>query len=110
MRHYLAILSEMLDDTGLTQGDIAEKMGFKSASAIGMKLRGEREITREELALMCKIAGTTIVELASISEGLSIGNHKETAEIAARSDKLTKEQRNAVLAMVRSFDTKTPEK
>ena len=110
MRHYLAILTEMLEDTGLKQGDIAKRTGFKSASAIGMKLRGEREITREELAMLCKIAGITIVELASISEGLVISNHKETTEIAARADKLTKEQRNAILAMVRSFSTEKPDK
>lgn len=100
----------MLEDKGLKQGEVAKLMGFKSASAVGMKLRGERDITREELALMCKLAGTTIVELASISEGLAIGNHKDTTEIAARADRLTKEQRNAVLALVRSFDTQKTEK
>lgn len=103
MRKHLTILASLLKAQGLTQKAVADRLGYDSASAVGMMLRGERLVGREELMRMCELAGVTLVQLASMSDDLRIARTAEAAEGAAILDELTPEQRLAAIAMLRAM-------
>ena len=103
MRQHLTILAHMLKDKGLRQEDIALALGYKSPSAVGMMLRGERGMDRGVLERMCKLAGTTIVALSAISDDLHLAKRAESIESAAIIDDMTPEELAAVMPLLRSY-------
>ena len=103
MRSHLAILKTMLKERKLTQHDVAKALGYKSASAVGMMLRGERPMARVVLDKTCELAGITLVALAAISDDLHIAQNLEAVEAAAILDDMTPADRAAIMPLLRSY-------
>lgn len=103
MRKHLDILSSLLEERGLTQGKVAKLLGYKSASAVGMMLRGERGMNRETLEQMCELAGISIVSLAAMSDDLKVTKRAEAVEAASIVDELSQEQLAALMPLLRSY-------
>ena len=103
MRKHLDILSALLDERGLTQGEVAKRLGYKSASAVGMMLRGERGMSRDVLERMCELAGISLVSLAAQSDDLKVTKRAEALEAAKIIDELTEEQLAALMPLLRSY-------
>jgi hypothetical protein len=111
MRQHLLILKALLEQRGVKQGVLADALGLTSPSAAGMKLRGERGMTREELRIMCEMAGITIMSLAAMSDDLVLTEYPESVEAAAILDQLTPEDRAAAMLYIRHIrDTKLNKK
>jgi transcriptional regulator with XRE-family HTH domain len=107
MTDHLTILTQLFAAADLRQSDVAEKLGYKSASAIGMMLRGERQIARADLERLCNLAGTTIIGLAELSDDLKLSNRSESIEGAAILDSLPESEFQAAMAVLRAFRVKT---
>lgn len=103
MRSYRAILKSKLQETGLSQRVIAEKMGWGSNSTVSQKLAGKRDWSEGELQRMCEIAGITVTWLAENSDDLVIAKNRTTTSIAAMADQLTEEQRAILLSLAKSM-------
>lgn len=103
MRKHLDILSALLDERGLTQGEVAKRLGYKSASAVGMMLRGERGMSRDVLERMCDLAGISLVSLAAQSDDLKVTKRAEALEAAKIIDELTEDQLAALMPLLRSY-------
>jgi len=103
MRGHLTILASLLKDRGLTQGEIAKLIGYESASAVGMMLRGERAMSRETLEKICELAGVTVVSLAAMAGDLKVTKHHEAVEGASILDEMTPEERAAVMPLLRAY-------
>lgn len=103
MRSHLLILSQLLKAQGLRQSDVAKALGYQSASAVGMMLRGERTMGREELEKMCTLAGITVVALAAASNDLHLAKRPEAIEGAAILDEITPEELAAAMALLRAY-------
>lgn len=101
MRQHLVILKDLLEAKGVGQKALAAALGLDSPSAAGMKLRGERGMTREELRIMCEKAGITILHLASISDDLVLTKYPETLEGASILDDLPAEDRDQAMFYLR---------
>jgi transcriptional regulator with XRE-family HTH domain len=101
VRQHLQILRNLLDEKGVKQKDIAKRLGLASPSAAGMKLRGERGMTREELRIMCEMAGITIVALAELSDDLHLAEYAESVEAASIVDELLPEDRAQAMLYLR---------
>lgn len=110
MRSHLAILKQMLKSKGFTQKDIAVRLGYESASAVGMMLRGERSMGRVELEKMCVLAGTTIVGLSALSDDLHVMKSDDAAEGAAILDEMTPQELAAILPLLRSYRKPRPDR
>jgi transcriptional regulator with XRE-family HTH domain len=106
MNGHLAILAGLLKDKGLRQSDIAQRLGYKSASAVGMMLRGERTMAREDLEQMCALAGITLVSLAAMAGDLRVAKHKESVEGAAILDDMSDEERASFMQLLRTYRSK----
>lgn len=106
MRAYRVILAQKLKDAGHRQSDVAKALGYSSPSAIGMMLRGERQIGRQELEKMCELAGITIIELAGLSNDLKITKTEEALEGAEILDGLPPAELAAAMAMLRALRRK----
>lgn len=103
MRKHLPILASLLKAKGLRQSDVAVALGYDSASAVGMMLRGQRRMGREELERMCALAGITVVALAAASDDLHLANRPEAVEGAAILDEISAEELAAAMAILRAF-------
>lgn len=101
VRKHLPILKALLASKGIKQGEVAKRLGLASASAAGMKLRGERGMDRRELEMVCEMAGITIVALAAQSDDLVLTKHAETVEGAAILDDLPADEREWWLNQLR---------
>lgn len=102
MRPHLPILAALLKAKGLKQKDVAKALGYKSASGIGMMLRGERGMERGVLEGMCELAGITIATLAAMSDDLVLTKRPEAVEAAVIVDELTPEQLAVLMPLLRS--------
>ena len=103
MRAHLAILKSLLKEKNLTQEDVAKALGYKSGSAIGMMLRGERAMARVVLEKTCELAGITLVALADMSDDLRLTQTLDAVEGAAIIDEMTPEERAAIMPLLRSY-------
>jgi transcriptional regulator with XRE-family HTH domain len=103
MRKHVDILAELLEKRVGKQGAIAKALGYKSASAVGMMLRGERGMSLKLLQEMCELAGITIVYLASISDDLTVAKRKESVEAAAIMDDATPEELAVLMPLLRAY-------
>lgn len=103
MRPHLPILARLLKEQGLTQTEVAKRLGYQSGSAVGMMLRGERGMGREELEKLCEMAGITVATLASMSGDLKLTNTPEAVEAASIIDEVTPEQRAALMPLLRAY-------
>jgi transcriptional regulator with XRE-family HTH domain len=103
VRKHIPILKALLEAKGIHQGHIAERLGYKSASAIGMKLREERGLERRELEVMCEMAGITVVHLASISDDLHLTKRPEASEGAVILDELDENDLHAAMTLLRTM-------
>lgn len=56
-------LKKIREEKGLTQEDMALKLGLKSKNAYSMKERGERKISLNEAKVISLILGNTIDEI-----------------------------------------------
>ena len=92
-----------LQETGLSQRVIADKMGWGSNSTVSQKLAGKRDWSEGELTRMCEIAGITVTWLAENSDDLVIAKHKTTTTIASVADLLTEEQRAILLSLANTM-------
>ena len=104
MRSYRSILKMKLQEAGLSQRLIAEKMGWGSNSTVSKKLAGKRDWAEGELTRMCEIAGVTITWLAENSDDLMIAKNRTTTTIAALADQMTEEQRLALLSLAKTMN------
>lgn len=104
MRSYRSILKMKLQEAGLSQRLIAEKMGWGSNSTVSQKLAGKRDWAERELTRMCEIAGVTITWLAENSDDLMIAKNRTTTTIAALADQMTEEQRFALLSLAKTMN------
>ena len=104
MRSYRSILKMKLQEAGLSQRLIAEKMGWGSNSTVSQKLAGKRDWAEGELTRMCEIAGVTITWLAENSDDLMIAKNRTTTTIAALADQMTEEQRLALLSLAKTMN------
>jgi transcriptional regulator with XRE-family HTH domain len=93
-----------LQEAGLSQRLIAEKMGWGSNSTVSQKLAGKRDWAEGELTRMCEIAGVTITWLAENSDDLMIAKNRTTTTIAALADQMTEEQRLALLSLAKTMN------
>ncbi len=109
MRKHIPIIKALLIAKGIKQGAIASRLGYKSASAIGMKLRKERGLTREELRVMCEMAGITIMALAAMSDDLVLTKRKATVEGATILDDLSDSDFEAAMMYLRLARARQPE-
>lgn len=103
MRSYRAILKMKLQDAGVSQREIAARMGWGSNSTVSHKLAGKRDWAEGELQRMCEIAGITVAWLADNSDDLVIAKNRTTTSIAAEADGLTEEQRQILLSLAKSM-------
>lgn len=103
MREHRRILASILKAQGLSHADIAKRMGWDSPSAVGNKLRGERDWKSGELERMCEIANLTVIQLAEMSDDLVLARHQETVTLARIVDELTPAQREQALQYVKSL-------
>lgn len=103
MREHRRILASILKSKDLSHADIAKRMGWKSASAVGNKLRGERDWNSGELARMCEIAGITILQLAEMSDDLMLAKNQDTVTIARIADELPPALREQALQYLKSI-------
>lgn len=106
MASYRQVLANLFRLAGLRQSDVAARMGYKSASAIGMMLSGQRAIGRKELELMCQIANTTLVELAAQSDDLKLANTYEAIAAADIMDSMPQDMREDALTMLKAMRAK----
>jgi transcriptional regulator with XRE-family HTH domain len=104
MRSYRSILKQKLQEAGLSQRVIAERMGWGSNSTVSQKLAGKRDWAETELTRMCEIAGVTITWLAENSDDLVITKNRTTTTIAALADQMTEEQRLALLSLAKTMN------
>ena len=93
MRKHREILQSILTAKGLSHADVAKAMGYGSPSAVGNKLRGERDWKSGELARMCEIAGITIIALGEMSDDMMLAKHQGTITVARMTDEMTAAQR-----------------
>lgn len=103
MRKHLPILASLLKAAGYKQSDVATILGYKSGSAVGMMLRGERPMGRGDLEKMCELAGITVISLASVSDDLHLAKRPESVEGAAILDECTPEELAAAMALLRAY-------
>lgn len=103
MRSHLAILKSLLKEKNLTQEDVAKALGYKSASAVGMMLRGERAMARVVLEKTCELAGITLVALADMSDDLRLTQTADAVEGATIIDGMTPEERAAIMPLLRAY-------
>jgi transcriptional regulator with XRE-family HTH domain len=103
MRKHRRILADILQSKGYSHRDIAKHMGWKSASAAGNKLRGERDWASGELEKMCELAGITVIYLAELSDDLVLTKHPESVTGARMIDELSLAQREQALQYIRSI-------
>lgn len=103
MRAHLAILKTLLKEKNLTQEDVAKALGYKSPSAVGMMLRGERAMARVVLEKTCELAGITLVALADMSDDLRLTQTSDAVEGATIIDEMTPEERAAIMPLLRSY-------
>lgn len=103
MRGYRAILAKRFKEKGLTQSEVSKRIGYSSGSTVGMMLRGDRTIGREDLERMCEVAGITLIELASLSDDLKLTTTHEATEAASILDALPPEKRELAMQMLRAI-------
>lgn len=103
MREHRRILASILKSRDLSHADIAKRMGWDSPSAVGNKLRGERDWKSGELERMCEIAGITIIQLSEMSDDLVLTKHHETVTIARIADELSPALREQALQYLKSI-------
>lgn len=103
MREHRRILASILKAQDLSHADIAKRMGWDSPSAVGNKLRGERDWKSGELERMCEIAGITIIQLSEMSDDLVLTKHQETVTIARIADELSPAMREQALQYLKSI-------
>jgi transcriptional regulator with XRE-family HTH domain len=103
MRSHLSILAQLLKEQGLTQTQVAARLGYKSGSAVGMMLRGERGMGREELEKMCELAGITVAILAAQSDDLVLTKRPEAVEAATIIDDASPEELAALMPLLRAY-------
>jgi len=103
MREHRRILAELLKRKGLSHADIAKAMGWKSPSAAGNKLRGERDWASGELERMCELAGVTVIYLAEISDDLVLTKHPEAVTAARMVDDLPLALRERALQYIKTI-------
>ena len=103
MRKHRAILANLLKEKGYSHAKLASLLGYNSASAVGMMLRGQRLMGREELTKMCELAGITILELASMSDDLILTKRPESAEAAVILDAMSAAELMAIMPLLRSY-------
>ncbi len=103
MSSHRVVLSKLFRQAGLRQADVAEMMGYKSASMIGMMLKGERNIGRQELDRMCEIVGITFVELASKSDDLKIAKSDNALVAAQIMDSLSADLQEDALTVLKAL-------
>lgn len=106
MRQHKTILARLLKDAGYTHASAAKAIGYKSGSAVGMMLRGERELGMDDLKKLCDLAGVSVVTLASMSDDLVLTTHPDTAAMAKELDTMTPEAREAVWALIRAMKSR----
>lgn len=105
VRKHTVILARLLKAKGLRQEDVARALGYKSPSAIGMMLRGERAMGREELEKMCELAGITILALAEQSDDLHLAKRAEAIEAAAIIDEMSSDDLARLMPLLRGYRT-----
>ena len=103
MRAHLSILAALLKGKGLSQAEVANALGYKSQAMVSMMLRGVRPVGRQELELMCELAGVTVVSLAAMSDDLVLTKRPEALEGAAILDEIPAEQLAAVMGLLRAY-------
>lgn len=104
-RQHKIILARLLKDAGYTHASAAKAIGYRSGSAVGMMLRGERELGIGDLKNLCDLAGVSVVTLGSMSDDLVLTTHPETAAIAKEVDSMGPGAREAVWALIRALKT-----
>ena len=104
MRQHLQILARLLKDADISQQSAAERIGHKSGSTVGMMLRGERGMSRNDLESLCALVGITVVDLAAMSDDLIVTKHPESARLAALVDKLPAKIRLALLQSAEAYE------
>lgn len=106
MKGHRHVLANALKKSGNTQKSIATALGYSSPSAVGMMLAGQRGIGRAELEQMCALAGMTITELVAASDDMpGYFRSKEAAEAAAMLDRLSNNQLEVIVAMLKVMKT-----
>jgi transcriptional regulator with XRE-family HTH domain len=105
MRTYRSILKAKLREAGLTQKDIATRMGWATQGAVSYKLNGVRDWAEGELQRMCDLAGVTVAWLAENSDDLVITKNRKSATIASKADNLSESQRDLVLSLIESMNS-----
>lgn len=104
MRSYRAILSAKLKEAGLNQRQIAKAMGWSNQATVSLRLSGKRDWGEGELQRICELAGVTVLWLSENSDDLVLADNKKSVTIAALADKLSDEQRDAVISLIRSMN------
>lgn len=112
MASHLQVLASLFKAAGLTQADVAARMGYNAPSMISMALNGKRNLGRKELLMMCEIAGVTLAELAGQSDDLQVTETREAVQAASIIDTLPDNLRQDALDFIkglaaRSKHTKT---
>lgn len=102
MDKHRSILKNKLREVGLTQKEIASRMGWSSQGTVSAKLNGDRDWSEGELARMCELAGITIVELAALSGDMSgFFKRQGVAEGASILEALNDDQFEAIMHILR---------
>ena len=84
------------DEQRLSQQDLADALGFKSATAISLIENDERGVSTETLKALCNVLHRDIQYFLGQKEDASVG-----ISVALRAEKnLTKEDRNAILHFI----------
>lgn len=103
MASHIAVLAKLIREAGLRQSDIAVKMGYKSPSAVGMMLSGQRKLGRKELLKMLEIIGVSLIDLASQSDDLKIAKTEEAVIAAEILDELSKDDRDEAILLLKAI-------
>lgn len=110
MATHLQVLASLFKAAGLTQADVAARMGYNAPSMISMALNGKRNLGRKELLRMCEIAGVTLAHLASMSDDLHITETSEAIQAAEIIDKLPEDMRTDALDFIKGLAARSKHK
>lgn len=89
-------VSAALSDKGISAAAVGRALGI-SGQAVGMKLRGERGVSVEELKALAKLAGLSVAE--AVGDDVVVIELQDEKDLIELYRLLTPEQRKLLLGM-----------
>lgn len=98
-------LATALAQKNLSAAAVGRELGI-SGQAVGMKLRGERGVSVEELKALARLAGLTVAEV--VGDDAVVVELQDEKDLVELFRLLTGEQRKMVLGLLANLAGRTP--